>query len=218
VSDFRDLFGAACVDVNVWLADQAQALEERFARPSALAELTVRALAGHLLRAMTTVETYLDASPPAPPSGTAVLSAAGYYGSVLTGDTDLDSDFNRAIRQRAVESAPDSAPDFVLEWTDTAARLVIRLEQEPEDRLVQVFGGHVLRLDDYLVTRLVEVVVHVDDLAVSLEVTPPELPAAATGLVIDTLVAVARARRGDTAVVRALTRRERDTVEALRVI
>ncbi|MCA1846284.1 MAG: maleylpyruvate isomerase N-terminal domain-containing protein [Actinobacteria bacterium] len=136
----------------------------------------------------------------------------------MTEDTDVDSDFNRAIRQRAMESAPDGAEDFAFDWAETAARVTSRLDVEPADRLVQVYGGHGLTLDDYLITRLVEVVVHLDDLAVSLDLAPPDLPAAATGLVIDTLVAVARARHGDTAVVRALTRRERDTVEALRVL
>jgi hypothetical protein len=205
------------VDTSVWLTENVQLLEERFDGPGALAELSVRGLAGHLLRALTTVTTYLDAPAPAGPPETGLLSAAGYYTAVLTADRDLDSDFNRAIRQRAIDSAPDRADDFVLEWADAAAQLISRLEQEPDDRLVQVYGGHVLTLDDYLVTRLVELVVHVDDLAVSLGEEPPELPGAAD-IVIATLVDVARARHGSTAVVRALTRRERDTVEALRII
>ena len=75
-----------------------------------------------------------------------------------------------------------------------------------------------MTLDDYLVTRLIELVVHTDDLAVSLDVAAPPIPAAATGLVITTLVEVARIRHGDTAVLRALTRRERDAVAALRVL
>ena len=83
---------------------------------------------------------------------------------------------------------------------------------------MQVYGDLVLILDDYLVTRLIELVVHGDDLAASLAVTPPPLNAPATGLVIATLVEVARIRHGDPAVLRALTRRERDVVGALRVI
>ena len=61
-------------------------------------------------------------------------------------------------------------------------------------------------------------VVHADDLAVSLEVAPPPLPAAAFGSAITTLIEVARICHGDAAVLRALTRRERDTVAALRVL
>jgi hypothetical protein len=74
-----------------------------------------------------------------------------------------------------------------------------------------------MRLDDYLETRLVELVVHDDDLATSVDV-PTELPGEALELAIDHLVAVARFRHGDLAVVRALARRERDISEALRVI
>jgi hypothetical protein len=92
------------------------------------------------------------------------------------------------------------------------------LEGERPGRLVQVYGGLVLSLDDYLVTRLIELVVHADDLAASLGTAPPALPPAATQLVITTLVEVARIRPGDAATVRALTRRDRDAVDALRVI
>ena len=134
------------------------------------------------------------------------------------GTVDINDDLNRAVRQRGVESAPGAPEGFAAVWAETADRLRGRLAAEPSGRLVQVFGGLVLDLDDYLVTRLVELVVHGDDLAVSLGVAPPHLDPTATALVIDTLVEVARLRHGDAAVLAALTRRERDDVEALRVL
>ena len=213
VTDIRTLFCEA-VDATTSLVAEP-VLKDRFEERSALAEFSVRGLAGHLRRAMTSVEGYLEQ--PAPVASD-VISAAEYYARVIPEDRDLDSDFNRAIRQRGLEAAPGSSDEFILQWGETVAGLTDRLEQEPEDRLVQVFGGLVMTLDEYLVTRLVELVVHADDLAASLGVTPPALPAAATGLVITTLVEVARIRHGDTALVRALTRRERDTVDALRVL
>jgi hypothetical protein len=196
------------------------ALIEKFDGPSALAEFSVRGLAGHLSRALTSVEGYLDRPEPAagPESGVAVISAADYYAGVVGADSDIDSEAQRAIRQRGLEAASGPPESFVAGWGDTVARLTRRLEQEPGDRLVQVFGGMVLELDEYLVTRLVELVVHADDLAVSLGVALPPLPVAATRRAIVTLVDVARIRHGDAAVLRALTRRERDEVEALRVI
>lgn len=193
------------------------ALTDRFDQPSALAEFPVRGLAGHLMRALTVVEGYLDA--PAPASATPAVTAAGYYAAALGRDTaDVGSDLNRTIRQRGLESAPQSPGGFPAAWAEASARLRARLSAEPEGRLVAVFGGMVLDLDDYLVTRLVELTVHGDDLAVSLGAAPPPLPPEATALVIATLVEVARLRHGDVAVVRALTRRERDASEALRVI
>jgi hypothetical protein len=64
----------------------------------------------------------------------------------------------------------------------------------------------------------VELVVHADDLAASVGVEPTPPQPAATAVAIDVLVGVARVRHGDMAVLRALARRERDTVRALRVL
>ena len=219
MTDIRLLYGTTLIELHGWLLQQNARLTERFEGPSALAEFSVRGLAGHLRRAMTMVEAYLD-QPALAGDGAAdveTVSAAAYFASVLPADEDLDSDFHRAIRQRGIETAPDRPDDFSLVWAESAGNLITRLEQEPADRLVQVFGGVVLTLDEYLATRLVELVVH-DDLAVSLDVAPALLSPDVTGLVITTLVEVARLRHGDSAVVRALCRRERDSADALRVI
>jgi hypothetical protein len=65
---------------------------------------------------------------------------------------------------------------------------------------------------------VVELVVHVDDLATSLGAEPAPLQPGTSRVAIDALVDVARLRYGDLAVLRALARRERDQVEALRVL
>ena len=72
-------------------------------------------------------------------------------------------------------------------------------------------------MDDYLVTRVVEIVVHTDDLSASVSIPTPHFDASTVNLAIDCLMDVARLRHGDMAVLRALARRERDQVEALRV-
>jgi hypothetical protein len=220
VTEIRVLYGTTLIDLHGWLLQQGARLAERYESPSALAEFSVRGLTGHLRRALTMVESYLDQPAPDPGAGVdgQAMSAAAYFATVLPADRDLDSEFHQAIRQRGIETAPDRPDDFSLVWAESAGNLITRLEQEPENRLVQVFGGVILTLDEYLATRLVELVVHADDLAVSLDVAPALLSPAVTGLVITTLVEVARLRHGDTAVVRALSRRERDTAEALRVI
>jgi phosphoribosyl-ATP pyrophosphohydrolase len=51
-----------------------------------------------------------------------------------------------------------------------------------------------------------------DDLAVSIDVETPELPAEAADLVITTLVRIAAAHHGEVQVLRALSRRERAAV------
>lgn len=220
MTDIRVLYGTTLIELHGWLLQQSARLAERFDGPSALAEFSVRGLAGHLRRAMTMVEAYLDQPAPdaGPDTDDATVSAAAYFATVLPADRDLDSEFHRAIRQRGIETAPERPDEFSLVWAESAGNLITRLEQEPAGRLVQVFGDVVLTLDEYLATRLVELVVHADDLAVSLDVDPALLSPAVTGLVITTLVEVARLRHGDSAVVRALCRRERDSAEALRVI
>lgn len=188
-------------------------------RPSALAGMTVGALAGHLGRAVTTVDRYLAADPPTPDGSP--LDAAGYLLSIEGiggGEVDLDAPLHQAIRRRASDDAGDGPDAVVRRWDDAVAGLTPKLAVEPSDRRITVLGGRVMLLDEYLVTRLIELVVHGDDLAVSVGRPMPPFPAGTVDLVVTALVAAARRTHGDLAVVRALTRRERDDIEALRVL
>lgn len=178
--------------------------------------MTVGSLAGHLMRAVTSVDAYLDKSVT---DVGAVLDAPGYYASIegLVGD-DLDSKLHTAIRRRAESEAESGHAEVAERWDAALDRLRRRLPTEPPDRRLPALGGRLIALDDYLVTRLVELIVHSDDLAASIGATPPAFSREATGAVIDCLVGVARVRHGDEAVIIALSRRERDTVNALRVL
>jgi hypothetical protein len=203
---------------------EAPELAARWEEESALARFSVLGLAGHLLRATTSVEAYLDR--PEPARGEEVLSAAAYYAAAVYSDIgdarftgpDLDGDLHRAVRARGEEAAAGGPEALARDWSQAAGRLTARLAAEAPDRRMRVFNNLVIGLDDYLATRLVELCIHTDDLAVSLGVDPPALPAAATGLAVATLVDLARHRHGDAAVLRALARRERDAVAALRVL
>jgi hypothetical protein len=66
-----------------------------------------------------------------------------------------------------------------------------------------------LSLDDFLLSRSVELLAHVDDLAVSIGVPTPEPPATVTDAVLALLTRLSTRRHGPTAVLRALTRAER---------
>jgi len=72
--------------------------------------------------------------------------------------------------------------------------------------------GWSLRRDDFLLTRMTEIVVHTDDLALSAGVRTPEFPAEVFAPVRDLLVRLAVERHGQSAVISALTRRERTRV------
>lgn len=209
----RRAFLEAALMARELVADPA--VGERWDEPSALPEFTVRGLAGHLVRATTSVEAYLDREEPT----AAPVTAAQYYATVLRpGSPDLDSELHRAIRQRGEEAAAEGHGALVRSFDDALARLASRLADERANRLVRAFMDQVLSLDDYLVTRMIELLVHSDDLAVSVGLTPPDFQLAVSRPVIDALVEVAILRHGDEAVLRALTRRERDLVDALRVL
>ena len=66
-----------------------------------------------------------------------------------------------------------------------------------------------LTAHDFLVTRLMEMLVHSDDLAASLDVPTPQFPDEAVRLVLGLLTSVAVERHGQTALVRALSRPQR---------
>jgi hypothetical protein len=180
---------------------------------SVLPKLTVRGLAGHLARSGTLVEQYLDAG--FPDATRDVADAAEYY-VVAAVTADLDDAVNTGIRQRG-ESVGTAGHAAVVELVEVARRqLDARLALEPVDARIAVTAGMVLPLDEYLVTRIVELIAHTDDLAVSVGMPTSEPDPAAATLAIHCLTTLARRRHGDLAVVRALTRRERDTIEALR--
>lgn len=187
-------------------------LVEWWERPSVLAQLSVAGLAGHLVRAAVSVERYLaDDAPTGEPIG-----PDDYYHQLQL-SSDPDDETNRAIRDRGLDAAAGGAAALLERFDGSVAMLRDRFAGEPADRQIRVVGGLVMTLDGYLVTRLVELVVHADDLAQSLGVATPELSPEAHAAVRDCLVGVARLRHGDLGVLRALARRERDTDDALRV-
>lgn len=187
----------------------------KWKQPSVLPQMTVGALAGHLGRSVIQVETYVEAQPP--PYSAPTLTAVEYYAG-LVGVDDLGSDLNRGVRQRAGESAAAGPEALVSQVGQSLRWLRGRLPNEPSDRRVVVFKGRVLLLDQYLLTRLIELTVHLDDLTMTLGRPMPEIPEAALEAAIGVLVGIAQAKQGSVAVLRALTRRERDPSSALRVL
>ncbi len=208
--DVRELFLDSLGRTRPLLASDE--LADGWEHPSLLAELSVAGLAGHLVRAALSVERYLEAAEPTDPP----IGPDDYY-HVLGLPPDPDDDLNRGIRERGLEAAA-GGPVALLELFDSSvATLDERFASETVDRRISVVAGLVLTLDGYLVTRLVELVVHADDLAQSIDVATPEFPPEAQEAVRACLIGVARLRHGDLGVLRALTRRERDAADALRV-
>jgi hypothetical protein len=187
-------------------------VEDRWDAPSALAGMTVGALAAHLARATITVQTYLGARVE---RDVEPISAAAYYAG-LDALTDLGSELNAGVRTRAAEAAGAGVRAVISAFDGSVTQLRHALTDEPDDRLIEVRDRLVLSLDEYLLTRILELTVHTDDLCISVGHQTPALSGMALSIAL--LVDVAELRHGEVAVLHALARRERDTVEALRVL
>ncbi len=97
-------------------------------------------------------------------------------------------------------------------------RLPEALGAEPAGRVVHLpWTGWELTLDDLLVTRMMEIVVHADDLAVSVGAPTPDFPDSVLDPALALLCRLAVRRHGSVAVLRALSRSERApaTISAL---
>jgi hypothetical protein len=184
---------------------RSPALAAAWTAPSALAEFRVSGLAGHLARGVFTVEKYLAAPVP---DGGPTTGAAAYFVAVA-GDPDLSSAANRQIRDRGELDAGTGPDDLAGRYDAALARLRAELPGIPPDRPVPMVAGHVLSLSDCLLTRLVELLVHADDLAVSVGVPAPAFDDEPADLVVSVLARSARRRHGTAPVLRALARRER---------
>jgi len=179
------------------------ALDEHWDRPSALDRMTVGHLAGHTSRAILTLSRYIDQ----PVEGDPVDAVA--YILTVSEDDDIASPVHRGIRKRAAAEA-DVGREGLIEGTLRAlTQLRLRLPETDPSTLIAVMGGIPIRVDEYVKTRLLELIVHMDDLAASLEIEPPDVSDEALEIVSTLLSTVADVKHGAWAVIRAFTRRER---------
>jgi hypothetical protein len=188
----------------------------RWREPSALEQLDVGSVAGHLARAAFVVIGYLDTSDPDLGADAPELLTADQYFERIMGDFAASADAHAGIRARAAEEASEGQDALVARLDATLQELDARFASEPAERAVRVAAGLVLPLDEYLVTRMVELVVHSDDLATSAGLETPEFDALTMACVIGCLLAMVRSRHGDIAVMRSFARRERDLINAIR--
>lgn len=177
-------------------------------RPSSLDGWPVATLCGHLARGVTSVAEYLERGDA--PDGDERIDAVAYFAGVAALMAD-SPELAAGIAKRGAEAAVGGQAGVVDLMERTLDRLAEACTSEPLGRAVSVFGGFAMLLDDYLVTRMIELCAHCDDLAVSVDVETPTMPPLARELVAHTLVDVARLRFGEAEVLRALARAERST-------
>jgi uncharacterized protein (TIGR03083 family) len=143
----------------------------------ALGEWTVRELVAHGARALKTVSEYVEGETKDP---TRIDSAAEYFRIVLAEQTPHLHIANRARKEAREEADWVSATDRA--WA--GAELVV--SKVPGDLDLHLFVGE-MRLDQYLATRVVELVVHGTDLAEAIGIPSPPPPSGAR-VAIDVLL------------------------------
>ncbi len=210
LSPLRALAAKAADDAATLVANPA--VGTKWDEPSALDDMTVGALAAHLVRASGAVVAYLDRTDPSLQADDELLTKFTYFHAAL------DAPIHDQIKKVSAEESTIGHDELAAKAAQVASDLRDRLATEPDDRLVGALGQRMLTLDDFCATRLIEILMHVDDLATSIGVPTPESPAEATGEVIDILVGIARHRHGDWAVIHSLGRAERVTDPAFPVI
>jgi len=178
----------------------------RWNDPSALDGMTVGALSAHLVRAAGSVLAYLDRTDPSARPEGALLTPVTYFHAAI------DSPIHERIKEVSATESMAGPAEVAARCADIASSMRIRFAAEPSDRLVAALGGRMLTLDDFCRTRLIEVLLHLDDLAVSVGVARPETDEEGPAIVIDVLMGIDRMLHGDWEVLRALARDERRTV------
>jgi hypothetical protein len=183
----------------------------RWGEASALAGFTVGGLTAHLGWQVQSAALALAAVRPEP--GAEVTGLLEHYARAAWVGAAADAPVNVGIRDAGEERARAGAAEQA-ELTRTAREQCAALLAAPgfgPETVIAVpwIEGRAMTAGDVLTTRLMELVVHGDDLAVSLGVATPSYPGSAFETVNDLLVRVAAARHGSLAVLRALARAER---------
>jgi hypothetical protein len=180
-------------------------VRERWTEPSALPHLSVGGLACHLARQVVHAATLLPMATDLP----TLDSVDAHYERAAWVTAGPPTRDEVASSRDEVEAAEGPGP--LLERTVAALADVrdVLADGAARDVVPIPWQGWSLRRGDFLLTRQLEVVVHADDLAVSVGMPTPELPEPVFGPVRDLLVRLAVRRHGQSAVISALTRSER---------
>jgi hypothetical protein len=184
---------------------------QRWSDPSALPGMTVGALAAHLGSQVLHVHAAVTA-------GTGVadgrpVTLLEHYARVPWVEAGFDDASNVAIREGAEHSAGIGHDALVLSVQqavdDLRTAFTRNLPSGLPPAIRMAHWDWSVSFEDFLVTRVMEIVVHSDDLAVSVDVAPPRLPDPVLGPVLALLVGISLRRHGQAALVRTLSRSER---------
>lgn len=195
----------AAVDLT-WELATTDAVRDAWAQESSCAGMTVGGLTHHLLNQPGNTAKGLAADPrPDEP-----IPLLAHYERAAWVRAEPDDEVNIGIREGDNEAAlagPDAVLGAAREGIDALPDLLTR-PRDP-DTVYIPWQGWALTTEDFLTTRMMEMVVHGDDLASSVGLDTPTYPEGVVVPVLGLLTGVATQRHGQTAVVRALSRPQR---------
>jgi hypothetical protein len=186
--------------------------------PSAIAGYTVGGVASHAVHSVLWLEQLLK---DVEPVGLRAVTLLEYFGPNRVEGSDDTDPFSASLRA-AGEAFAQTGPEIVIAACVTARdELVGLLTNASAARpvpVVRVPGGQV-PLGQYLRTRVLELVVHGDDVVCSVAgMTVASPPPDTVATCMDVCLELARARTGDLPVLRAFTRRERSEEDVFLVL
>jgi Mycothiol maleylpyruvate isomerase N-terminal domain len=178
----------------------------RWGEESACAGMTIGGLACHLGSQPDLAVRLLRATR----SELTPIPLAEHYARAAWVHSGADGEANVGIREGSDGQAAEGPGALAVLLDRRLAELPDALDGVGSDDPVLVpWQGWALTAHDFLVTRMMEIVVHSDDLAASVGLDPPEFPDDVVAPVLDLLTDLAVRRHGAIALVRTLTRPQR---------
>ena len=195
----------SAVDLTLDLASRPQ-VRDAWSQESACAGMTVGGLTHHLLKQAGNTVLGLQA----PPDAAEPIALQEHYARAAWVEAAPEDEANVSIREgdnAGAQVGPDVVLELAGEWAHDLPGL-LAAPREP-DTIFIPWQGWSLTTEDFLTTRMMELVVHGDDLAASVGLDTPTYADNVIGPVVGLLIGVALRRHGQTAVIRGLSRPQR---------
>lgn len=204
VPEFKDQYVSAAASALALV--ESAAVTEAWDRASALEGFTVGGLAGHIAAQVHSARQALAGDF----TGKERIGLFEHFERAAWRGADLDNEANTRVREGGHELA-EAGPAAL---TDQTRRALAAVEADLAGRDGHETSGnpawaYATSLDDFLITRILEFVVHSDDLAYSVGVATPVFEADVFDTATWVLTRLSSARHGQAALVRALSRSER---------
>ncbi|HUC06047.1 MAG TPA: maleylpyruvate isomerase N-terminal domain-containing protein [Acidimicrobiales bacterium] len=211
---------SAYLEAVGWLEDliASEQVGAAWSLPSSLAHYSTGGVAAHAVYAG--VLRLVQMLEEAEPHVSSLVSVAEYYGANRLDPTGVEDPLFVILREGAEKVARQGHERLLSTCRAAHAELRRALPLESASRRIAVarVPGGSSTLADYLRTRVVEIVVHGDDVVTSVKGLVSVPPRRALDDCLALCLELARSRVGDLGVLRAFTRAERSEPEALRVL